>query len=185
MRGQDFELERRLGRHRRDHVVHEHVESGGDARRRPARAQSRRARASRRKPWVKTSLGPGSLVVTDYLEESRRARRPREARLLSSSATAARPASATPARCRRRSRKGIAEGDLVVASVLSGNRNFEGRVHPEVKMNYLASPPLVVAYALAGTVDIDLTTRAARHRQRRQAGLPAATSGRPTRRSAT
>ena len=53
--------------------------------------------------------------------------------------------------------KGIAENDLVVASVLSGNRNFEGRVHPEVKMNYLASPPLVVAYALAGTVDIDLT----------------------------
>jgi aconitate hydratase len=53
--------------------------------------------------------------------------------------------------------KGIAENELVVASVLSGNRNFEGRVHPEVKMNYLASPPLVVAYALAGTVDIDLT----------------------------
>ncbi len=48
---------------------------------------------------------------------------------------------------------GIATGDLVVASVLSGNRNFEGRVHPEVKMNYLASPPLVVAYAIAGTVD--------------------------------
>src|SRR5204863_7490480 len=54
--------------------------------------------------------------------------------------------------------KKIADEDLVVASVLSGNRNFEGRVHPEVKMNYLASPPLVVAYALAGTVDIDLTT---------------------------
>src|SRR5690606_14338925 len=55
--------------------------------------------------------------------------------------------------------RGIAENDLVVASVLSGNRNFEGRVHPEVKMNYLASPPLVVAYAIAGTVDIDLTTQ--------------------------
>ena len=54
--------------------------------------------------------------------------------------------------------KGIAENDLAVASVLSGNRNFEGRVHAEVKMNYLASPPLVVAYAIAGTVDIDLTT---------------------------
>ncbi len=53
--------------------------------------------------------------------------------------------------------KGIADNDLVVASVLSGNRNFEGRVHSEVKMNYLASPPLVVAYALAGTVDIDLS----------------------------
>jgi aconitate hydratase len=55
--------------------------------------------------------------------------------------------------------KGINDGDLAVASVLSGNRNFEGRVHPEVKMNYLASPPLVVAFALAGTVDIDLTTQ--------------------------
>ncbi len=53
--------------------------------------------------------------------------------------------------------KAVGEGDLAVASVLSGNRNFEGRVHPEVKMNYLASPPLVVAYALAGTLDIDLT----------------------------
>src|SRR5690606_24790519 len=55
--------------------------------------------------------------------------------------------------------RGIAENDLAVASVLSGNRNFEGRVHPEVKMNYLASPPLVVAFAIAGTVDIDLTTQ--------------------------
>ena len=52
--------------------------------------------------------------------------------------------------------KGIEEGNLVVAAVLSGNRNFEGRVHPEVRANYLASPPLVVAYALAGTVEIDL-----------------------------
>src|SRR5690606_14865753 len=53
--------------------------------------------------------------------------------------------------------KAIAEGDLIVAGVLSGNRNFEGRIHQNVKANYLASPPLVVAYALAGTVDIDLT----------------------------
>src|SRR5207342_1187819 len=52
--------------------------------------------------------------------------------------------------------KGIAESELVVAAVLSGNRNFEGRVHPEVRANYLASPPLVVAYALAGRMDIDL-----------------------------
>ena len=73
-----------------------------------------------------------------------------------SSATAAPPASATRARCRRRSREAIAEHDLAVCSVLSGNRNFEGRIHPEVKMNYLASPPLCVAYALAGRMDIDL-----------------------------
>jgi aconitate hydratase len=51
----------------------------------------------------------------------------------------------------------VAKGHLAVAAVLSGNRNFEGRIHPEVRMNYLASPPLVVAYALAGTLDIDLT----------------------------
>ncbi len=68
---------------------------------------------------------------------------------------AARPASATAVPCRRRFRKTIAEQSLVVTSVLSGNRNFEGRVHPEVRANYLASPPLVVAYALAGRIDID------------------------------
>ena len=71
------------------------------------------------------------------------------------SATAARPASATAGRCPSRSSKAIEQGDLVAAAVLSGNRNFEGRVHAEVRANYLASPPLVVAYALAGTMDID------------------------------
>ncbi|MBB1089280.1 aconitate hydratase AcnA [Lysobacter sp. SG-8] len=116
------------------------------------------------KPWVKTSLGPGSLVVTDYLEK---------AGLLDdlealgfyvvgygcttcigNSGPLPDPVS-----------KGIAENDLVVASVLSGNRNFEGRVHSEVKMNYLASPPLVVAYAIAGTIDLDLTTDPIGHDQ--------------------
>ncbi|HZX80637.1 MAG TPA: aconitate hydratase AcnA, partial [Lysobacter sp.] len=108
------------------------------------------------KPWVKTSLGPGSLVVTDYL---------RKAGVLDDLAklgfdvvgygctTCIGNSGPLPEEVSR----GIAENDLVVTSVLSGNRNFEGRVHPEVKMNYLASPPLVVAYALAGTVDIDLT----------------------------
>ncbi|MCM2337727.1 MAG: aconitate hydratase AcnA [Lysobacter sp.] len=108
------------------------------------------------KPWVKTSLGPGSLVVTDYL---------RKAGLLDDleqlgffvvgygCTTCIGNSGPLPDVVS----KGIAENDLVVASVLSGNRNFEGRVHPEVKMNYLASPPLVVAYAIAGTVDIDLT----------------------------
>ena len=65
----------------------------------------------------------------------------------------------------------VKAGDLTACSVLSGNRNFEGRVHPETRMNFLASPPLVVAYALAGTLDLDLTTRAARHRQGWQTGL--------------
>jgi aconitate hydratase len=108
-------------------------------------------------PWVKTSLGPGSLVVTDYL---------RKAGVLGDleqlgfhvvgygCTTCIGNSGPLPEEVSR----GIAENDLVVTSVLSGNRNFEGRVHPEVKMNYLASPPLVVAYALAGTVDIDLTT---------------------------
>ncbi|HZH44530.1 MAG TPA: aconitate hydratase AcnA [Lysobacter sp.] len=108
------------------------------------------------KPWVKTSLGPGSLVVTDYLKK---------AGVLEDleklgfyvvgygCTTCIGNSGPLPDEVSR----GIAENDLVVASVLSGNRNFEGRVHPEVKMNYLASPPLVVAYAIAGTVDIDLT----------------------------
>ena len=72
-----------------------------------------------------------------------------------SSATAARRASATPARCRDEISAAVNEHDLAVVSVLSGNRNFEGRINPDVKMNYLASPPLVVAYALAGTMDVD------------------------------
>ncbi len=110
------------------------------------------------KPWVKTSLGPGSLVVTDYL---------RKAGVLADleklgfyvvgygCTTCIGNSGPLPDEVS----KGIAENELVVASVLSGNRNFEGRVHPEVKMNYLASPPLVVAFAIAGTVDIDLTTQ--------------------------
>jgi aconitate hydratase len=109
-------------------------------------------------PWVKTSLGPGSLVVTDYLKK---------AGVLDDleglgffvvgygCTTCIGNSGPLPDEVS----KGVAENELVVASVLSGNRNFEGRVHPEVKANYLASPPLVVAYAIAGTVDIDLTTQ--------------------------
>ncbi|GAB2503195.1 aconitate hydratase AcnA [Arenimonas alkanexedens] len=108
-------------------------------------------------PWVKTSLGPGSLVVTDYLKK---------AGVLDDleklgffvvgygCTTCIGNSGPLPEAVS----KGIAQNDLAVASVLSGNRNFEGRVHAEVKMNYLASPPLVVAYAIAGTVDINLTT---------------------------
>ena len=66
----------------------------------------------------------------------------------------------------------VRAGDVVACSVLSGNRNFEGRVHPEIKMNFLASPPLVVAYALAGSLDIDITTEPLGNGQERQAGLP-------------
>ena len=107
-------------------------------------------------PWVKTSLGPGSLVVTDYL---------RKAGVLDDlEALGFHVVGYGCTTCIGNSgplpqavSKGIAENDLAVASVLSGNRNFEGRIHAEVKMNYLASPPLVVAYAIAGSVEIDLT----------------------------
>src|SRR5712692_2987489 len=107
------------------------------------------------KPWVKTSLAPGSKVVTDYLKES--GLLPHLEKLgfylvgygcttcLGNSGPLPEPISAA-----------IQEGDLVAVAVLSGNRNFEGRIHPQVRANYLASPPLVVAYALAGRMDVDL-----------------------------
>ncbi|MBS0461055.1 MAG: aconitate hydratase AcnA [Proteobacteria bacterium] len=118
-------------------------------------ARNAAARGLKAKPWVKTSLAPGSLVVTDYL---------RKAGLLTElEKTGFYLVGYGCTTCIGNSgplpdavSKGIAEGDLAVAAVLSGNRNFEGRIHQEVKMNYLASPPLVVAYALAGTVDINL-----------------------------
>jgi aconitate hydratase len=109
------------------------------------------------KPWVKTSLAPGSKVVTDYLIEAGVMRSLEILRfnLVGYGCTTCIGNSGPlpPAVS-----KGIEEGNLVAAAVLSGNRNFEGRVHAEVRANYLASPPLVVAYALAGRVDIDLTT---------------------------
>jgi aconitate hydratase len=108
-----------------------------------------------RQPWVKTSLAPGSKVVTEYLER---------AGLIDplsalgfdlvgyGCTTCIGNSGPLPPEISRE----IQERELVVASVLSGNRNFEGRIHPEVKMNYLASPPLCVAYALAGRMDVDL-----------------------------
>ena len=121
-------------------------------------ARNAAAKGLNRQPWVKTSLGPGSRVVTDYLEKAGVLKELEKigfyvvgygcTTCIGNSGPLPTEVSA-----------GIAAGDLVVTSVLSGNRNFEGRVHPEVKMNYLASPPLVVAYAIAGTTDIDLTTQ--------------------------
>jgi aconitate hydratase len=107
------------------------------------------------KPWVKTSLAPGSKVVTDYLIDAGVMRSLEALRfhLVGYGCTTCIGNSGPlPAQISR----GIDAGHLVVAAVLSGNRNFEGRVHPEVRANYLASPPLVVAYALAGRIDIDL-----------------------------
>jgi aconitate hydratase len=109
------------------------------------------------KPWVKTSLAPGSRVVTDYLKA---------ANLLGDLESVGfylvgygcTTCIGNSGPLRPEISEAVKSGDLIATSVLSGNRNFEGRVHPEVKMNFLASPPLVVAYALAGTMDIDLNS---------------------------
>ncbi|MGM8213674.1 aconitate hydratase AcnA [Virgibacillus sp. W0430] len=107
--------------------------------------------------YVKTSLAPGSTVVTRYLDDSGLSKYLDELgfNLVGYGCTTCIGNSGP---LREEIEKAIMENDLAVASVLSGNRNFEGRIHPLTKANYLASPPLVVAYALAGTVDIDLTT---------------------------
>jgi aconitate hydratase len=110
-----------------------------------------------RKPWVKTSLAPGSKVVMDYYERAGLIQYLEKlgfhlvgygcTTCIGNSGPIIDEVSAA-----------VGANDLAVVSVLSGNRNFEGRINPDVKMNYLASPPLVVAYALAGTMDLDLTT---------------------------
>ena len=116
------------------------------------------AKGLKTKPWVKTSLAPGSQVVTDYLKEAGLTKSLDTlgfnlvgygcTTCIGNSGPLAEPIS-----------KAIQDGDLVAVSVLSGNRNFEGRVNPDVRANYLASPPLVVAYALAGNMGIDLATQ--------------------------
>jgi aconitate hydratase A / 2-methylisocitrate dehydratase len=110
-----------------------------------------------RKPWVKTSLAPGSTVVTDYLEKAGLAEyldRLQFNLVGYGCTTCIGNSGPLPAEISA----AVEEKDLVVCSVLSGNRNFEGRINQDVKANYLASPPLVVAYALAGRMDLDLTT---------------------------
>ncbi|MBB2921275.1 aconitate hydratase [Cellulomonas cellasea] len=114
-------------------------------------------RGLRTRPWVKTSLSPGSKVVTDYLDDAGLTPYLEELGFhltgygcmtcIGASGPLIEAVSAA-----------AEEHDLALAAVLSGNRNFDGRIHPEVRMNYLASPPLVVAYALAGTLDVDLLT---------------------------
>ncbi|WP_424833290.1 aconitate hydratase AcnA [Ruegeria sp.] len=110
-----------------------------------------------RKPWVKTSLAPGSQVVSAYLEAAGLQEDLDKIgfNLVGYGCTTCIGNSGP---IQREISEAIAEGDLVATSVLSGNRNFEGRISPDVRANYLASPPLVVVYALAGTLDIDLTS---------------------------
>jgi aconitate hydratase len=118
-------------------------------------ARNANKRGLKRKPWVKTSLAPGSKVVTEYLDKANLTSELDQlgfylvgygcTTCIGNSGPLPEPIS-----------KAINEHDIVAASVLSGNRNFEGRIHPDCRANYLASPPLVVAYALVGTVDHDL-----------------------------
>jgi aconitate hydratase len=119
-------------------------------------------RGLRAKPWVKTSLAPGSKVVTEYYDDTGLTPYLEQVGFytvgygcttcIGNSGPLPEPVVAA-----------INEGDLVAASVVSGNRNFEGRINPHVKANYLASPPLVVAYAIAGTVDVDPLTEPLAH----------------------
>ncbi|MFZ4614978.1 MAG: aconitate hydratase AcnA [Rectinemataceae bacterium] len=109
------------------------------------------------KPWVKTSLSPGSRVVTEYLVAAGLLQS-LEAIGFNVTGYGCMTCIGNSGPLPEKVAKAVTEADLVGAAVISGNRNFEGRVHPLVKANYLASPPLVVAYALAGTVDINLDT---------------------------
>ncbi len=113
------------------------------------------ARGLRSKPWVKTSLAPGSKVVTQYLDRAGLTE-PLEALGFNLVGYGCTTCIGNSGPLAQEISDAVAEGDLAVVSVLSGNRNFEGRINPDVKMNYLASPPLCVAYALAGTMDIDI-----------------------------
>ncbi|MBU2941816.1 aconitate hydratase AcnA [Shimia thalassica] len=108
-----------------------------------------------RKPWVKTSLAPGSQVVSAYLEEAG-LQKDLDAIGFNLVGYGCTTCIGNSGPIQSEISQAIAEGDLVATSVLSGNRNFEGRISPDVRANYLASPPLVVAYALAGTLDINL-----------------------------
>ena len=121
-------------------------------------AKNAAAKGLKSKPWVKTSMAPGSKVVTDYYEKAGLWPSLEElgynlvgygcTTCIGNSGPLPDPV-----------HNAVVEGDLTVTSVLSGNRNFEGRISPDVKMNYLASPPLVIAYALAGTMDFDFETQ--------------------------
>ncbi|MEV4114526.1 aconitate hydratase AcnA [Nonomuraea sp. NPDC049695] len=114
-------------------------------------------RGLRAKPWVKTTLSPGSRVVMDYYGEA--GLTPYLERLgFTLAGFGCMTCIGASGPLVEEVSRAVAEHDLDVAAVLSGNRNFEGRIQPEVRSNYLASPPLVIAYAIAGTMDLDLTT---------------------------
>ena len=118
-------------------------------------ARNARAKGLTVKPWVKTSLAPGSKVVTDYLEKAELLD-DLEALGFHTVGYGCTTCIGNSGPLKEEIANAVQEGELIGCSVLSGNRNFEGRVHPLVQMNFLASPPLVVAYALAGSLDVNL-----------------------------
>jgi aconitate hydratase len=120
-------------------------------------ARNANALGLKSKPWVKTSLAPGSRVVTEYLQKAGLLHE-LEALGFYTVGYGCTTCIGNSGPLKSEISEAVRTGDVIAASVLSGNRNFEGRVHPEIKMNFLASPPLVVAYALAGSLDIDITT---------------------------
>ena len=111
----------------------------------------------RSKPWVKTTLSPGSLVVTDYLDRAGLSA-PLDALGFTTAGYGCMTCIGASGPLIPAVQDAVRTEGIAVAAVLSGNRNFDGRINPDVRMNYLASPPLVIAYALAGTMDIDLAT---------------------------
>jgi len=120
-------------------------------------ARNANARGLKSKPWVKTSLAPGSRVVTDYLAKAGLLG-DLEALGFYTVGYGCTTCIGNSGPLKPEISEAVKHGDVIASSVLSGNRNFEGRVHPEIKMNFLASPPLVVAYALAGSLNVDITT---------------------------
>jgi aconitate hydratase len=157
------------GDHRRHHQLHQHQQPAQRDRRRPAGAQRQRAGLTR-KPWVKSSLAPGSKAVELYLEEA--GLLPELEKLgFGIVAFACTTCNGMSGALDPKIQQEIIDRDLYATAVLSGNRNFDGRIHPYAKQAFLASPPLVVAYAIAGTIRFDIE-KDVLGRCRRQAGPP-------------
>ena len=171
------ELDRPRRRHDRgDHLLHQHLEPVGDDRRRAAGEEGRREGPDPQAVG-QDHAGPGLEGRHRLLRQGRPHALPGEARLRPRRLRLHHLHRQLRARCPRRSARRSTPTTSPWSRVLSGNRNFEGRINPDVKMNYLASPPLVVAYALAGTMDLDITTEPLGTDADGQPGVPAATSG--------
>ena len=124
------------------------------------------------KPWVKTSLAPGSKVVRDYLQRAGLIEPYLEQLHFDIVGYGCTTCIGNSGPVPEAIAAAIAKNNLVASAILSGNRNFEGRINPVVRFNYLASPPLVVAYAIAGTIDFDVEKEPLGDRPERQAGFP-------------